>query len=95
VGKWTEDNRQEIDEAKDNRGKPIAKVFSNISGLSFYECPLGWITQDTNTLIHLLTLEENPTKIYPGNWIDQPQWWIEAKQIYNQEKHKWQQAQKA
>ncbi len=87
--KATEDNRQEINGKKDNRGKTITKVFNKLGGLYFYECPLGWITAETNIIINLLTAEENPVKIFPGTWIEQPHWYIEAKQLYNQAKNKW------
>lgn len=89
----TEDNIQELKEKKDHRGKKINKVFSKLGGLYFYECPLGWFTIETNTLISLLTAEEKPPKIFPGTWLDQPHWYIEAKQIYNQLKNKWLQEQ--
>lgn len=51
-----------------------------------YECPLTWITKDTYKILELLFLEENPTRIFPGTWLDQPKWWIEAIQIYKTEK---------
>ena len=81
---------------KDHRGKPVKKVFTKLGGLRFYECPVGWITFETNSIINVLTLEEKPAKIYPGTWVDQPHWYIQAKQLYSQAKNKWQlEAQKA
>lgn len=94
IDNTTEDNRQELREKRDHRGKKISKVSPNLAGLRFYECPTGWISSETNTLIQLLTSEDSPPKIFPGTWLNQPHWYIEAKQIYNIEKNKWLQAPK-
>lgn len=88
-GNATEDNRQELEGARDHRGKKISKVAPALGGLYFYECPLGWITAETNIIIQQLTYEENPPLIFQGTWLDQPQWYIEAVQIYNTKKHEW------
>ena len=89
----TEHNIQELAKL-DHRGKKISKVSPNLGGLRFYECPLGWITRDTNIIIQLLTFEKSPTFIFHGTWIDQPTWYVESVQIYNLMKYEWLKKQK-
>jgi hypothetical protein len=60
------------------------KVWS-ITDLYFYECPKTWITNETMQLIDLLYLEDTPTKIFPGTWLDQPKWWLEVIKIFKHE----------
>ena len=92
--KATADNDQEIKEKRDHKGKPISKIFKRLGGLLFFECPVGYIYNDTNMIIELLTMEEKPPLIFKGTWLDQPYWYIEAVQIYHQERNKWLAAQK-
>lgn len=58
-----------------------------LGNIRLYECPNTWITQDTIRLKNALFLGENPEKIYPGTWIDQPQWYIDAISIYREVKN--------
>jgi hypothetical protein len=60
-----------------------------MGGLYFYECPVGWLSLETNIIMQQLTHEEKPPRIYSGTWGDQPQWYIEAIQIYNKIKTEW------
>jgi len=62
------------------------KTVFKLGGIYLYECPLSWITKDTKRIMEYLFIEETPTRIYPGQWPDQPKWWLEAIQIYKHEK---------
>jgi hypothetical protein len=68
--------------------KHAPKVF-RFKDLRLYECPVSYITNETRILLELLFSEEHPPFIFPGGWLDQPVWWIEAIQIYKTEKKQW------
>ena len=57
-----------------------------LGDLKLYECPLTWITRETALLMKWLCFEEKPVKVFPGEWIDQPVWYIEAIEILNSER---------
>jgi len=86
MGEISEWAMQDIkDKFKTRNGKFPTTVWK-LGELKLYECPLTWITADTYKILELLFIEENPTRIFQGTWLDQPKWWLEAIQIYKHEK---------
>jgi hypothetical protein len=68
-----------------HKGKFPAAVFK-LGNIKLYECPLTWISKDTSKIMKMLFLEDNPPLIFPGTWLDQPQWYMESIHIYRNEK---------
>ena len=73
------------DEIKEELGK--GKRFKlAVGGFKFYECPLTYITEETWQLIRLVHLiDTSGHLLHSGGWANQPQWLVEAYEIYKQE----------
>jgi hypothetical protein len=78
--KYTPDINQEIKEKK------AVKVFQ-LGDIRFFECPVTYISKETTLMIENLSLMvESPALLYPGGWMDQPNWVVQAWIIYKREK---------
>lgn len=67
------------------REKNARKVFS-LGSIRMYECPLSYMNDDTRDMIRAVFLAESSGKLlYGGGWGDQPEWFIEAYEIYKAE----------
>jgi len=76
------------DFVRDIKEKKIKKVF-NLGDIRLYECPLTWITRETNLIIEqIFLIAESPVLLYPGTWLDQPNWFVEAFNIYKKERQR-------
>jgi hypothetical protein len=80
VEKFTPDITRDISDKK------ASKVWS-LGDIRLFECPLSWITPETNLMISQVYLvAESPALLLAGGWMDQPNWFIEAWDIYQLEK---------
>jgi len=62
--------------------RKVKKVWK-LGDIRLYECPLSWISQDTNMIIDQIFLTvDTPALFFPGAWSDQPAWFVEAWKIY-------------
>ncbi len=81
----SEEQRKEIAEEM----KGFDKVFI-LGDIRLYECPVNWITQETAELMRFCFLvEETGILPFPGAWIDQPCWFVEAFELYKREIAEW------
>jgi hypothetical protein len=54
--------------------------------IRLYECPLTYVTQETNELIRVLYLMDNTNQMFfEGSLNDQPYWLVEAYDIFKTE----------
>ena len=67
------------------REKEAQKVFS-LGDVRLYECPLSYITEETQELMRLCFLiDETKQLLYGGGWGGQPVWLVEAFEVYKVE----------
>lgn len=85
------DNAKDIKEALQEHGVDIERgrtipLSNGKDNLRLYECPVTYITQDTNDLMRVLYLTENSDNLlFKGGIADQPYWFIEAIEIFKSE----------
>ena len=64
------------------REKNARKVFS-LGSIRLYECPVSYMSDDTRDLMRAVFLAQGSGRLlYGGGWGDQPEWFIEAYEIY-------------
>lgn len=70
----------------EHRMKMASKVWVLGDGLRLYECPLSFITAETNDIItQVYRTEESKRLLFSGEWADQPYWFVEAMDIFKGE----------
>ena len=73
---------------QDIKEKKANKVFK-LGDIRLYECPLTYITRETNLIIEqLFLIADSSVLLYPGTWLDQPNWFVEAFNIYKKERQR-------
>jgi len=66
--------------------KKVVSLVNGKEAMRLYECPLTYITQDTSELIRIMYLMDNTNQMYfRGSLSDQPNWLIEAYEIFKTE----------
>lgn len=81
VTEYTPDINQDLAEKKQK------KVW-NLGDIRLYECPISWITNETNIIIdQLFLVAEGQGLLFPGTWLEQPNWFVEAWNIYKSERN--------
>ena len=77
------------DEIKDELSEKEAEKSFVQGTLKFYECPLTYISEDTQDMMKLIGLIENTNVLlHEGGWGNQPYWLIEAYHIYKETREK-------
>jgi len=82
VASYTDEVAEELE------AKAAKKVFG-LGNLRLYECPLTYITEDTAEVMRLVYLADGTGHLMrPGGLGDQPCWFLEAIEIFKQEKRR-------
>jgi len=63
---------------------------ATLHGVRLFECPVGWISQETHEIMRAIFLVEQTGRLlWPGEWADQPAWLVQAFEIYGSLKAEW------
>ena len=86
-GDHLEDARKLISQALRDAG---ARKVTGLGDIRLYECPLTWITPETNNILRMVYLARDSSVLYAaGGWSDQPGWFTEAYEIVRTETLQW------
>jgi hypothetical protein len=73
----------------------VDSIAFSLGNYYLYECPPLWITPEIASLIDAVSLfDEKGLMPFPGQWPDQPYWFIEAYKIFRKEQSDWIKSQK-
>lgn len=51
-----------------------------------YECPLSYITHESGEIVRQVYRTEDTKRfLFPGEWCDQPAWFVEAYDLFKEE----------
>jgi hypothetical protein len=86
-GEYPEEDRQRLSQALRDAG---AVKVTGLGDIRLYECPLRWITAETNAILRMVYLARDSSVLYAaGGWADQPEWFTEAYEIVRLEMIRW------
>lgn len=76
---YPEEERKRLSQALRDAG---AEKVTGLGDIRLYECPLRWITPETNAILRMVYLARESGVLYSaGGWEDQPEWFREAYEI--------------